>query len=298
MRAFIVTAAVVASAALLVPAGAEEPKDATQAELKKLQGLWQHIPGGMEQLDGNQIVRGPAAEGPWFFIHDNTLIWLDREGKPSGEAETIALDPKAEPKRIKFTRKGDDGKERVLREGIYRWDRVPGVLKGEAATDVLTIHIALEGKAVPKQFLELNKPVKGVDGCEWLVARIKLGQAGASLMENLDKLQGDWKPVKVAGDVGFAGQLSFDKKTLVVTYFAAPAGGKGGADVRTSRTPFELKEDAKGRVLAAVKEGEKALAVRYRFDGDALIIEEGKRDFPPEVSLRGRWERVKGERLP
>jgi hypothetical protein len=51
---------------------------------------------------------------------------------------------------------------------------LPGVLKGEAAADVLTIHVALGGKPVPKQFRELNKPIKGVDGCEWLVSRGKL----------------------------------------------------------------------------------------------------------------------------
>jgi hypothetical protein len=38
--------------------------------------------------------------------------------------------------------------------------------------------------------------------------------------------------------------------------------------------------------------------LRYRFDGDVLVIEEGKWDFPPEVSLRGRWRRIRGERLP
>jgi hypothetical protein len=51
----------------------------------------------------------------------------------------------------------------VVREGIY-----------EAGADFLTIHVALEGKPVPKQFLELNKPVEGVDGREWLVGRCKL----------------------------------------------------------------------------------------------------------------------------
>ena len=65
--------------------------------------------------------------------------------------------------RIKFTRKGERGMEQVLREGIC-----------EATADVWTIHITLGAKAVPRQFLELNKPVKGVDGCEWLVGRCKV----------------------------------------------------------------------------------------------------------------------------
>src|SRR5262249_40069777 len=119
-------------------------------------------------------VRGPAAEGPCFFIHGDKLIWLDKEGQPSGEEETVTLDATAEPKRIKFTTKGAGGKERVLREGIYKWERLPAAREGEAAADILTIHVALEGKPVPRQVLELNKPVKGADGREWLVSKAQL----------------------------------------------------------------------------------------------------------------------------
>jgi uncharacterized protein (TIGR03067 family) len=179
MRSFIITATGLATAAVFTAAlGADlqgdGPKDDTQAELKKLQGLWQHVPGGMEHQDGAQVVRGPAAAGPCFFIRGHKLIWLDKEGKPSGEEETFALDPTADPKRIKFTTRGQGGKKRVLREGIYKWEHLPAVREGEAVAEVLTIHVALGGKLVPKRFLELNKPAKGVDGCEWLVSRCKL----------------------------------------------------------------------------------------------------------------------------
>lgn len=168
MRSFIFTAVGLAAAAVLIATPGPDlrgdgPKGDSQAELKKLQGLWMHLPGGIKQQDGGQVVRGPARDGPCFFIWGDKLIWLDKQGKPSGEEETVTLDPAADPKRINFTKKGERGKEHVLREGIY-----------EAAADVLTIHVALEGKPVPKQFLELNKPVKGVDGCEWLVGRCKL----------------------------------------------------------------------------------------------------------------------------
>jgi hypothetical protein len=50
------------------PREAQQGKDMAQAELKKFQGLWQHFPGGLEHQDGQQVVRGPAAHGPWFFI--------------------------------------------------------------------------------------------------------------------------------------------------------------------------------------------------------------------------------------
>ena len=75
--------------------------------------------------------------------------------------------PKADDKKTEGTKeaakKGDRGTEHVLREGIY-----------EATADGWTIHVALAGKPVPKRFLELNKPVEGVDGCEWLVGRCKI----------------------------------------------------------------------------------------------------------------------------
>jgi uncharacterized protein (TIGR03067 family) len=171
MRLFIVKACGFVVAAVLIPALVAAPlgpKGDSQAELKKLQGLWQHIHGGIKHIDGDQVVRG-GVDGPRFFIHGDKLVWLDQEGKPSGE-ETITLDPAVNPKRIKFTAKGADGKEHVVREGIY----THGVRKGETAAASLTVHIALDGKPVPKRFLELNKPVKGEDGCEWLVSRCKL----------------------------------------------------------------------------------------------------------------------------
>jgi uncharacterized protein (TIGR03067 family) len=168
MRSFIIAAVGLAAATVLTATPGPGlrgygPKGDGRAELEKLQGLWMHVPGGIRQQDGEQVVRGPSRSGPCFFIRGDKLIWLDKGGKPSGEEETVTLDPAADPKRIKFTKKGEGGKEQVLREGIY-----------EAATDAWTVHVALAGKPVPKRFLELNKPVEGVDGCEWLVGRRKL----------------------------------------------------------------------------------------------------------------------------
>ena len=174
MRSFIIRAVgLLAAAVLLAAAGpgrAEDaPKGDVQAELTNLQGLWQHVSGGMQHEDGAQVVRGPARDGPCFFIQGDKLIWLDKDGKPSGAEETVTLDPKADPKRITFTTKGQGGKKQVVREGIYSCSH-----EGEAAADILTIHVALEGRPVPKRFLEFNKPVEGVDGHEWLVGRCKL----------------------------------------------------------------------------------------------------------------------------
>ena len=168
MRSFIITVAGFAAAAVLIATPGPDlrgdgPKVDGNAELKKVQGLWIHVPGGMKHEDGGQVVRGPARDGPFFFIRADKLVWLDQDGKPSGDEETVTLDPAAVPKRIKFTKKDERGQEHVVREGIY-----------EATGDAWTIHIALAGKPAPKRFLEFNKPVEGVDGCEWLVGRCKI----------------------------------------------------------------------------------------------------------------------------
>src|SRR5688500_15964580 len=87
MRSFIVTAVGLAAATVLIATAGlnvrgDEPKADSQSELKKLQGLWMHIPGGVEHQDGGQVVRGPDRDGPCFFIQANKLLWLDAEGKP------------------------------------------------------------------------------------------------------------------------------------------------------------------------------------------------------------------------
>jgi uncharacterized protein (TIGR03067 family) len=161
MRVLIATVAV--ASLFWIPGSADEPKqDEVQAELKKWQGLWQTSPGGIRHRDGEQAVANPVLDGPCFFVRGDRLIWLDEEGKPSGKEEKISLDVKSDPKRITVTPVGA-GKDSKPTHGIY-----------SATGSTLTIHFGLDGGPAPKQFLELNKPVKGVDGQEWLVQRKKL----------------------------------------------------------------------------------------------------------------------------
>ncbi len=142
---------------------ADEPKkDDVQVELSKLQGLWQCSPGGMEHRDGKQIVRNPVHNGPCFFVRGDKIIWIDGDGKPTGNEETITLDTKAEPKKVTFT-SVSEGKKENISHGIY-----------SATGSSLRIHMGLDGGPAPGQFLELNKPLVGVDGTEWLVHRKKL----------------------------------------------------------------------------------------------------------------------------
>src|SRR5438046_9588030 len=98
MRSFIITAVGLAAAAVLIATPGPDlrgdgPKGDSQAELKKLQGLWMHVPGGIRQQDGEQVVRGPARDGPWFFMGGDKLIWLGKAGQLSGDEETAPLDP-------------------------------------------------------------------------------------------------------------------------------------------------------------------------------------------------------------
>jgi uncharacterized protein (TIGR03067 family) len=167
MRMFIV-AMIVLGSALWIQTGpdqaaaADPKKDEAQSELKKLQGLWQTSPGGIEHRDGSQIVRNPVIDGPCFYIRGDRLIWLDEDGKPTGMEKTITLDVKSDPRQITLT-PVDGKKDDKPSHGIY------------SATDSsLMIHLGLDGGPAPKQFLELNKPIKGVDGHEWLVSRKRL----------------------------------------------------------------------------------------------------------------------------
>jgi uncharacterized protein (TIGR03067 family) len=159
----MVTASVIWFQSVPQLAGADLPKDErTRSDLAKLQGLWQTSPGGMEHRGGQQVVRNPVLDGPCFFVCGQRLIWLDPQGIPTGQEDTITLDVQAEPKRITLTPAGD-GAGKKPSHGIY------------LATDTsLIVHLGLDGGPAPQQFLELNKPVMGRDGEEWLVSRKKL----------------------------------------------------------------------------------------------------------------------------
>jgi hypothetical protein len=124
------------------------------------------------------------------------------------------------------------------------------------------------------------------------------GPKAPPLKQDLERLQGEWAPAKEAGGARFDGDLAFAQNKLVVTYRATSVGGKSGVDLRTHTVKFALQEEGKNRFISPLKKEDKKLRLRYRFDGDVLVIEEGKWNFPPEVSLRGRWRRIKGERLP
>ena len=168
MRTYLTALVVLVTAMWFQPtlhaADADElKKDGLQSGLQELQGLWERLPGGMMHRDGKQVVYQPGINGKCFFIHADRLIWLDKEGKPSGEEMTLKLDAASKPKRITLIAVGDGSKKPVPIHGVY-------AVEGAS----LRLHVGLKGRPAPKQFLKLNKPVIGVDGRQWLVSRRKL----------------------------------------------------------------------------------------------------------------------------
>jgi hypothetical protein len=154
------------SLAAHVSGGAKPKPNEADAELEKWQGLWQDFLGGMTHQNGEQVVRQPVTNGRCFFVCGDRLIWLTDDGRPSGTEERIALDVKANSKRISRTMVLSEGKKVVAaaQVGIYKMtERGP------------VVHFGLESGKAPHQFLELNKPAKGVDGTQWLIGRKKLG---------------------------------------------------------------------------------------------------------------------------
>jgi uncharacterized protein (TIGR03067 family) len=154
-------------------ARADDKESAADKELKKLQGVWGTILDNYAHNDGFEAIAQPITELSKHRIQGNKWIYLDAKGKPSGTEMTITLDPSTNPKQIRltYTQKGQDGQpdKQFTQYGIYK-------LEG----DGLTVHWgpfdSEKGggtRPAPKQFLEYNKPVKGVDGLATHFGRVK-----------------------------------------------------------------------------------------------------------------------------
>jgi uncharacterized protein (TIGR03067 family) len=156
---------------LAVPTSVQDKSSAAARELKKLQGVWGTYFDNYSHSHGTEVIAQPLTELSKHRIRGNKWQSLDKRGKPTGAQKTITLDPSTNPKQIRFsyTRKGEDGKpdQKVTEYGIYRLEK-----------DRLTVHFGpFDGrggtKAAPKQFLQLGKPAKGVDGLAMQFVRVK-----------------------------------------------------------------------------------------------------------------------------
>jgi hypothetical protein len=120
---------------------------------------------------------------------------------------------------------------------------------------------------------------------------ISLSGEWKRLRGDLEKLQGQWKPVKpLKGDEGELG-LEFAWESLQVA--GIPAERDESLKLDLQSVMFELRERDKKRLISFVRK-KKPSSFTYRFDGDSLIIEDGEWS---KVSLRGEWKRVKRERV-
>jgi uncharacterized protein (TIGR03067 family) len=152
---------------------AEDKESAAVKELKQLQGVWGTILDNYQHQEGFEAIAQPIAELAKIRIEGNKWVNLDAKGKPTGDEMTITLDPSTNPKQIRRTYavKGQDGQpdKQFTEFGIYKLDG-----------DGLIVHWGLFDsekrggtKPAPKQFLEYNKPVKGVDGLATRYGRVK-----------------------------------------------------------------------------------------------------------------------------
>jgi len=156
------------------PIGRPDEKDmAVEKELAKMQGVWCHgLALEFSHCNGGQGESRPLDKlEKSHRIQGNKWIMYDFQGKITKVEKTITLDINSKPKKIQLTtvRKGQDGKPDVtLTEyGIYQ-------LNG----DGLTVHYGLEDpkggtKPAPKQFLQENKVIEGVEGFAIKYTRIK-----------------------------------------------------------------------------------------------------------------------------
>jgi hypothetical protein len=119
--------------------------------------------------------------------------------------------------------------------------------------------------------------------------RVSLKGEWKRLRGDVEKLQGEWKPVKRLGGGDVA--LEFAWETLKVAGIPPEVDGARGPDLQT--VLFEVKERGEKRALTFSRKN-KAAAITYRFDGGTLVIEDGEWN---KVSLKGGWRRVGRERV-
>ena len=126
-------------------------------------------------------------------------------------------------------------------------------------------------------------------------------KAPPPVQDDLKKLQGTWRPLKKIEKSGYL-HLEFGKdlkdgKDYLAVIHAVDGGGRM-LDVGNAVVKIELKADGKKRVLIPTKKSASVSQIVYKFDGDSLVIEEGECNIHHKVSLKGRWQRLQGGRLP
>jgi hypothetical protein len=123
--------------------------------------------------------------------------------------------------------------------------------------------------------------------------------APPSLKDDLAKLRGAWKMADPSRDSHL--YLEFGKAANLDLIHAV-VGADGWVTARYAFAAFELTDRGPKRAIIPKKKGGRTGDLIYRFQGEALVIEEGEcairdvnaqRDY--KVSLKGEWKRVSPE---
>jgi hypothetical protein len=129
----------------------------------------------------------------------------------------------------------------------------------------------------------------------------KAAKAPPPVQDDLKKLQGTWRPLKKIEKSGYL-HLQFGKDLkdgeVYLQVIHAVDGGGQMLNVGDAVVKIQLKEDGEKRIIIPTKKSESVSRIVYKLDGDSLVIEEGDCTIHHKVSLKGRWQRLKGDSLP
>ena len=258
--------------ALTAGPGPEKPKPAAKpssketektddAELKTLQGTWR-----VTKIENNLgVAKAKEIEPMRWEIVGSTVTYIHRPDAKQRDKSRIALDGTKSPKRITQTALTGPKDEPGLKfEGIY-----------EVKGDKLRICFGEEGKEFPTEF----KVAKGADMGLIELERIpKPAEKEKADAEELKKLQGKWRLVKMENERGVARAKEVEALRLEVAgnefSFLHETGGEIEKETMTivlesSKSPNEITLTAASGPEAVV--GKIAEGI-YEWKGDTLRI--------------------------
>jgi uncharacterized protein (TIGR03067 family) len=248
-------------------ASADDKDKAVEKELAKLQGLYGSYHANFSHTDGKEIFAQPLTElVKTHRIEGNKWLLVDAKGKATGQEAIITLDVSSSPKQIQFTytRKGEKGKpdEQVRHYGIY-----------EASEGGLMVHWGTAEniggtKPAPKQFLELGKPIKGVDGLAINYSRIEESQA--------EKPAADKPPSRlhmaVAVGLDAKGKLLLRDYTVIVRQPAFPPKAGDGPERFYGPKPPQAVALIEVKIVTAGGEQLDVAALRERLKKEQAVV--------------------------
>ncbi len=240
---------------------AKQPDKTDDAELKKLQGVWQ-----VTKIENNLgVTTGKQTETMRWEIVGSTITAIDGPGEKQRSKSRIALDGTKSPKRIAqtaLTGPKDEPGRKI--EGIY-----------EVKGDKLRICFGEEGKEFPTEF----KVEKGADmGLIELERVPKPNEKDKADAAELKKLQGKWRLIKMENERGVAPNKEIESLKLEIAgnEFSFLHEERGAIEKETMTIVLDSSKSPKEITLTAVN-GPKAVVGKiaegiYELKGDTFRI--------------------------